>query len=153
MEIIRKYGVVIGIIAVVLILVVLRSSGDNFRPDAAKWAQPSYSDKNIVTPENLPESDGDLLVIRLDENLAEFQFAEAENIIIKPASILDKQNLKKIRKHKGSVLLASRDQAVSAGIWMMLSQMGIKNIFILAENDDEVLKNEFRPDTLTRPEL
>lgn len=153
MEIIRKYGVVIGIVAVVLILVILRSAGDNFRPDAAKWAQSSYSGENLVTLEDLPGIDGVPLVVRLDEKAGEFQIEGAENLIVVPASILDKPNLNIIKKHDGPVLLASGDQAVSAGIWMILSQMGIKNIFILSTNNDEAVKNEFRPDTLTRPEL
>lgn len=151
MELIRKSGVVFGIVAAILILVVLRSTGNNFKPDAEKWAQPSLADENIITSENLQEYD-DLLVIYLDEskNVPE---PAGNQLKIAPASILDKQNIKKIKEHKGTVLLASSDPSLSAGIWMILSQMGMKNIFIFSEEDDEVRKNEFRPDTLVRPEL
>lgn len=152
MELIRKFGIVIGIVAVVLILVIFRSSGNNFRPDAEKWAEPSYSGENIITPANLPEPGSSILVITLDENNG-FQIPDAGHVTIPASSILEKQNLKKIKKHGGPVLLASADPALSAGIWMMLSQMGMKNIFIFSENDDELLKNEFRPDTLVLPEL
>lgn len=153
MELIRKFYVVIGIVAVVLILVVLRTAGDNFKPDAAKWAQPSWSRENIVTPGNL-EHNGDLLVIRLDENVSSLQIPGGEYLKIAPGSILDKQNIKRIKSHKGQVLLASSDPALSSGIWMILSQMGMNHVFILSENDtNEVIKSEFRPDTLIRPEL
>jgi 3-mercaptopyruvate sulfurtransferase SseA len=76
----------------------------------------------------------------------------AQNI---PAdSILSKKYLNTIRKHNGPVILFSSEMAVSARIWMLLSQMGCKNIYILTNNtDNEVFKSKFRPDTVTRPEL
>ena len=52
------------------------------------------------------------------------------------------------------MILVSSENAISARVWMILSQIGIKNIFILPEEKDfEVLKNKFRPDTLSAPEL
>lgn len=151
MELIRKFGVVFGIVAAILILVIIRSAGNNFKPDAEKWAQPSRADENIVTSVTLREYD-DLLIIYLDES-TDIPETSGEQLKIAAASILDKQNIKKIKEHKGQVLLASSDPALSSGIWMILSQMGMKNIFIFSKNDDEVRKNEFRPDTLIRPEL
>jgi hypothetical protein len=57
-------------------------------------------------------------------------------------------------KNKGPVILVSSENTISARIWMLLSQKGLKNIFILSEEKDfEVLKNKFRTDTLSIPEL
>ncbi|MCK7537140.1 MAG: rhodanese-like domain-containing protein [Marinilabiliales bacterium] len=50
-----------------------------------------------------------------------------------PESILEKENLKLIRKNKGPVILCSDDSSVSARVWMVLSEMGIKNIYILQD--------------------
>ena len=78
----------------------------------------------------------------------------SDALFIAADSILSKNNLSIIRKHDGPVLLVSSETAVSARIWMVLSQMGYKNIYILTNDaDSEVLKYKFRPDTLVRPEL
>jgi hypothetical protein len=69
-------------------------------------------------------------------------------------SILCNQYLSIIKKHKGPLLLFSDDKTISARIWMILSQIGRRNIFILTNNkNNEVFKYKFRPDTLIRPEL
>ena len=88
------------------------------------------------------------------------QVSDADNITdnevisILPDAILNKDNLNKINKFNGKIFLTSPDQALSARIWMVLSQMGIKNLYILTnDNDNETFKNKFRPDSLTGPEL
>jgi hypothetical protein len=60
-------------------------------------------------------------------------FKENLDVIKIPAdSLLSKENYKKIRSNKGSVVL-SGDPAETAQIWMILSQMGIEDLYILAE--------------------
>ncbi len=64
-------------------------------------------------------------------------------------SILSKKYVNTILKHDGPVLLSSSEPGLSARIWMILSQMGCTNIYILTKNtDNEVFKYKFRPDTL-----
>ena len=78
-------------------------------------------------------------------------FAEVH---IPPDSVLNRKYLTIIKDHKGAVLISSSDAALSARIWMVISQTGCRNLYILTgSNDNEVFKNEFRPDTLARPEL
>ena len=48
-----------------------------------------------------------------------------------PGSILAKENIRIIRNSKGPVILASGDITISARIWMVLSEMGLKDLFIL----------------------
>ncbi|HWR74781.1 MAG TPA: hypothetical protein VN276_04045, partial [Bacteroidales bacterium] len=59
-----------------------------------------------------------------------------QNKILKqnPESILEKTNLSLIRKNKGPVILYAEDDSVSARVWMVLSEMGIRNIFILRDD-------------------
>jgi hypothetical protein len=62
---------------------------------------------------------------------------------------LNKNNFSLIGKHNGPVLLYSADPGLSARIWMLLSQMGRRNIYILTDStDNEILKYKFRPDSL-----
>ena len=155
MEIVKKYKVVILIVLPVLILVIFRSTGINhFKPDSARLAEPSVTKSNIITFEKLGSLSGDKLLINLDAEKIAFDNFTGKTLNIPADSVLIKNNLKTFHKHNGPVLLYSSDQAVSARIWMVLSQMGIRNIYILTgENDNEVFKNKFRPDTLIRPEL
>jgi hypothetical protein len=59
-----------------------------------------------------------------------------------------------MKNNDGPVLLNSSEEAVSARVWMILSQLGHSNIYIVTDDPEiEVMKNKFRPDTLIRPEL
>lgn len=155
MSLIDKYKVVIAVVLPILILVLLRSFGTNhFKIDAKKWAEPSVKQSNIITGEQINTLSGKKLIINLGEAGSGLNEITSDDLFIAADSILSKNNLSIIRKHDGPVLLASSETAVSARIWMVLSQMGYKNIYILTNDaDSEVLKYKFRPDTLVRPEL
>ena len=155
MELIKKYRVVIAVILPILILVLIRSLGtDHFQNDAKKLAEPSVSGSNIITPDQVVSLEGEKLLINLDREKAE-AFSVNENVLnISADSILLKDNIRTIKRHVGPLLLCSSDPALTARIWMILSQMGINNLYILTnDNDNEAFKNKFRPDTLIRPEL
>jgi hypothetical protein len=157
MEIIKQYRIVIIIVATVLILVIIRSLGMyHFKSDAAKLAESSVMRANILTNSQVAALTGNKLLIYLGEEAVSDanKYTDGEVISIMPDAILSKENLKMIHRFKGNILLTSPDDALSARIWMVLSQMGIKDIYILSsENDNESFKNKFRPDTLTGPEL
>ncbi len=155
MELIKKYKVSIMIVVPVLILVLFRSFGSNhFQSDSKKWAEPSVMRSNIVTSEKLSSLKGEVLLINLDGVKSSGNLSTGKSLDITPDSVLDRNNVKVIHKHNGPVVLSSSEPAVSARIWMLLSQMGIKNLYILSNStDNEVFKNKFRPDTLVRPEL
>jgi hypothetical protein len=58
-----------------------------------------------------------------------------------------------MRGSRAAVILFSNDYLLSSKVWMVLSQAGFRNIYIYsADPYNEVLKKEFRPDSLTRPE-
>ncbi len=72
----------------------------------------------------------------------------SDTLFIAAGRLLDKENLKAIHTHQGPVLLVSDDPSISAKAWMILSQMGYRDLFVLTEKDStEVLKYKFRPDT------
>jgi hypothetical protein len=125
---------------------------NHFRTDAKKLAEPSFSGSNITSSAMLSQIEGDKLFINLGTEDIDLQPGNIINI--SPDSILFKENLRILRKHEGPVLLCSSDYGQSVRIWMLLSQMGIGDLFILSEDTEpEILKYEFRPDTMERPEL
>ena len=155
MNILRQYWSVFAVLFIVLVAVLFRTfNPGSFKYDARKLAEPSVMRSNIITEDQVSELKSKKLIndIGTSGNVNE----KFRDFIIKisPDSILEKNNLKIIRKQKGPIILAASENSVSARIWMLLSQMGLKNIFILsAESDPEELKSKFRPDTLSGPEL
>jgi hypothetical protein len=139
------FGAAIAIIAVIILLVIIRSGGNKFRPDALRWAEASISGQNFITAEKVESLSGEKMIIELDGQIAEI--VDQKTITMVPATILQKENIEQIRKNNGPVIISSSDISVSSRVWMILSQMGIKQLYILGEKKPEVLVNEIRPDS------
>jgi hypothetical protein len=154
MNFIKKYKTILLIIVPIVILVIIRSLGTNhFKTDARKNAEASFTRSNMLTPEKASGLEGEKLLVVFEKDVIKHNL-EGEIISLTPETILEKKNIRKIMQHKGPVVLISSEISVSVRSWMLLSQMGAANIYILTEDTEpEVLKYEFRPDTLVRPEL
>jgi hypothetical protein len=155
MELIKNNRVVIIIVLTLLVLILFRSSGLNhFKNDAKKWAEPSIVQSNRITAEKVSSLTGKTLIINLDKGEKSDSGLPGEFQNIQADSILYKDHISMILKHEGPVLLLSSDLGLSARIWMLLSQMGRRNMYILTDSvDNEVLKYKFRPDTLSGAKL
>ncbi|HAM10500.1 MAG: hypothetical protein A2X05_05325 [Bacteroidetes bacterium GWE2_41_25] len=155
MNFIKKYKVILLILIPVVILVLTRALDTNhFRTDAKKLAEPSFSGSNIIIPDKVNQLNGEKLLIILGKDVIKHDLAGVVIKIIPPDSILYKENIRLIRKHDGPVILCSAENDLAIRIWMLLSQMGIENLYILSDDSEpEVLKYEFRPDTTVKPEL
>ena len=152
MNLLRNLRPVFAVVFVILILVIYRTAGHNrFKPDAAKWAGPSVTGSNIITPEKVASLSGEKIFIAID-GYNPFNSPETKNI--ESVSILRGDNIKMMKSHNGPVIIMSSERSTSSKIWMILSQLGLEDLYILSEsNDDEVFKYKFRPDTTARPEL
>jgi hypothetical protein len=156
MEFIKKFKVVIAVVLIILVLVLIRSTGIyHFKNDAKKWAESSIKQSNSLTADEAAALPGSRLIINLDKGAISIPGLTGDVRNIPADSILDKNIISTILNHDSPVLLLSSEPGLSARIWMILSQMGCRNIYILTKSgDNEVLKYKFRPDTLTlRPEL
>jgi hypothetical protein len=154
MNLIRKYKVFIIVILPVLLLVMIRLlSAGYIITDPAKRALPSLNGSNIVTSEQAVLLPGEKLLISLDGSKPETPSDIKAASGINSMNIADRKNLEIIRDHKGSLLLFSSDPALSARIWMMLTLMGLKNIYIMTDSiNNEVFKYKFQPDSLLKPD-
>jgi hypothetical protein len=150
MDLIKKYKEVIAVVLIVLILVIIRSLGtSHFKNDAKKWADPSKEASNLVTITHAAALSGNILIINLEKDPVPASDIKGEMRNISPDLVLSKKHVSSIIKHSGPVLIYSSKPELSARIWMILSQMGCKNIYILTDKaDNEVFKYKFRPDSL-----
>jgi rhodanese-related sulfurtransferase len=154
MERLKQFKYIAMLILAVMILVLFRATGaDNFKPGAERLAAPSALRTNLISTDKMESLPGNKLIVLLSENIPAPENTKISAVVIPAPTILDKKNLKLIRKNNGPVLLYSDETATSAKVWMILSQLGLKDIYILTAGNEEVFKNEFRPDTLIRPEL
>lgn len=130
MKVLKEYRIVFLIILVTVTAVLIKSLNNNtFRYDAVKRAEPSVNKANILTSEQLNRVPGDILWIDLDSSENNVNDPDA-SIKIPADSILINPYRKIIFKHKGSIVLKSRELNKSAGVWMILAQMGLKNVYI-----------------------
>jgi hypothetical protein len=142
MKMIYRYKAVIAVVLPIAVLVLVRSFGINhFRNDAKKWAEPSVVQSNLILREQLGKFPGEKLIINLDNKNSENSEISGKVLMIPADSILSKNILNTIRKHKGPVLLYSSETGVSAKLWMVLSQMGYQKIYILTEDTDNEVFN------------
>ena len=155
MNLLNKYRIIIAFVAPLLILLSIKTCrSGSFKYDAKKWAEPSFDNSNVITGPDAGKLPGEKLIVSLDDSYNKMDDKSFSEVHIPPDSVLNRKYLTIIRDHKGPVLIASSDPAISARIWMVISQTGCRDLFILSSSsDNEVFKNEFRPDTLARPEL
>jgi len=154
MNLFKKYRIVLIVVLPVLILVLIRSTGFNhFKSDSKKWAAPSLIHSNTINSEQILKLGGNSMILCID------RVAAPEGITgvirnVASDSLLTRESVKSIRSHSGPVLIYSADPALSARFWMLLSQMGCRNIYILTNNpDNEVLKYRLQQDTLPGTDL
>lgn len=138
MKFLRQYWLVLLIILLAVILVLFRTYGHNFRYDAVRWAEPSAYGSNIISEDQIAAMNNGVLLISLGNEAPAIEQLQDKIMKLNPESILEKTNLSLIRKNKGPVILYSEDDSVSARVWLVLSEMGIRNIFILRDDS----KNE-----------
>jgi len=128
----KQYRFVIIIFLVLVVLVLFRSfSGNSFRYDAARWAEPSAMGSNLLTVDQLSTLTGEIMLLNMGSEADLPGSLQDEAVNVSPESVTDKNTMKLIRKHRGPVLLLSDDGSVSARVWMVLSEMGMKNVYIL----------------------
>jgi hypothetical protein len=135
MKTVIKYKYVLAAVVVLAVLVLIRAFNPNiFRYDAVKWAAPSVTGENIVTPEKLPATGDNILLVLLDTDCLVPDITGAVKLTTAPGDLLSGENLRKIRKNKGPVVLCSEDMSVSSRVWMILSETGIRQLYILKKD-------------------
>jgi hypothetical protein len=135
MKTVIEYKYVLAAVAVLAVLVLIRTLNPCiFRYDAVKWAEPSVTGGNIVSPDNLQAIGNDILFVILDADCQVPDMAGAVRLATSPGDLLRGENLRKIRKNKGPVVLCSEDISVSSRVWMVLSETGIRELYILKKD-------------------
>jgi hypothetical protein len=126
-------AVICGIGLLLILMAVKGISRYHFRNSATKWSEKSFDRSNLLNPADLKLIKTDILFIDLNST-HELQAENITKMKITPDEILMKKNFKVIYEHNGVKVIASGDMALSARLWMLLSQMGIRELYILDES-------------------
>jgi 3-mercaptopyruvate sulfurtransferase SseA len=142
MKFLKQYWLVLSIFLLVVCLVLIRTfNRDQFRYDAVKWAESSIPGSNMVMEDQIMQMDGEALLINLGNDGPVGRKGQLKTVNVNPGLILEKETLTLIRKNRGPVILFSDDSSVSARVWLVLSEMGMKNIYILNNEDNRLPEN------------
>lgn len=138
MKFLKQYRIILSIFILVLILVLIRTlSPGNFKYDAVKWAEPSATGSNIINEAQMEAMTGKKLLVDMGtEPVSANRFGNT-SVRMEPGSILEKPQIRLIRKNKGPVILYSDNISEAAKLWMILSEMGIKDLYILSGSTTE----------------
>ena len=142
------------LLVIILVLVILRSTNVNlFKQEAKTAIELATQGKNILSLENINALTSGFIIINLDspESYKASQFKNSKNIPFN--NLLEKENRGIFENIAGEIILYSDDISTSSKAWVVLNQLGYKNVYILQNKDsNEVLKYKFQPDTTARLE-
>lgn len=130
MKVLKQYWLVLLVALITGTAILIKSySTRTFRYDAVRWAEQSVGEKNLVAEDEITQLNGDILLINI--NQSDKPSLKIKQVSIQADSLLSNTYKKLIFRHNGPIILSSAEQHISAAIWMVLSQMGRKEIFIL----------------------
>jgi len=151
---IRNLKIIILIIGILLVLVIIRISDQSVFKEKAKTAvEAARNNNNIITINQLKKLTSPYLIIDIgsEKRADSLQFQPAVKIAF--SQLLDKANRKIVDEAGGELILYADNVATASRAWVILNQLGYKNLRILTlENNPEELKYKFQPDTTARLE-
>ncbi|HPT30594.1 MAG TPA: hypothetical protein PLW67_02085 [Prolixibacteraceae bacterium] len=157
MKTLGKYKIVLLIAGIFLVLMIIRTAGTcSWKGKAGQTGEAIAAGTCYVDLNKLKSPGESSHLLRIGNsgpdsllkllNLPETRLAFAD---LKPG-----KKLKELKSLGSRMVIVgtSREEGIKA--WVILHQLGVKNLFILSLPDgyDEVLKYRFRPDSTFRPE-
>lgn len=154
MNLLKNLRFVFLFLIIVLVLVLFRSFNPNlFKQDPDKAIEAAQSNSNSITLTQLGSLKTQYLVLNLGSGGKFDSIKMINSINIPIENLLDKTNSKILKESKDDIVLYSTDVSTTAKAWVILNQLGFKKLFILTpEENSEVFKYKFQPDTTARLE-
>lgn len=150
----KNLKVIILIIAILLVLVVLRVTDQNlFKKDVKTAIEAARNNSNMISPDQLRQQKNPWMVVNIGNSDMPDSIQVEHSMKIPFENLLDQTNRKILKGVDGDLILYSADMAKSSKAWVILNQLGFKNVFILnAGENQEELKYKFQPDTAAKLE-
>ena len=154
MEYLRKLSFVFGFLALIVVLVIARTSNNNlFRQDSKRAISLAQKGNNLISLIELESLSEEYLIVDLGskEKFNSLEFQNAINIPFE--NILKKEAQQILKETEGEIILFAEDYTIVPKAWVILNQLGYSKVYMLQpEGNREVFKYKFQPDTTTRLE-
>lgn len=154
MNLLKNLKIIILVIAVLLIFIIVRNADRNvFRENAKTAVEDALDNRNLITLSKFRELGTPYLVIELGSEKKHDSLQFKHSIQIPFEKLSDKPNREILDQAEGKLILLSDNTATASKAWIILNQLGYRNVLILTldENPGE-LKYKFQPDTTARLE-
>ena len=134
------------IIATLIVFVVIYENKGNYYKESVEDTHARLSNEDInISPEELETAGSEILQLDI---VSEGELSEKDNSIIVPAdNLLDRNFLKRLKKHKGTIAIVSQDEGLAAQAWVILTRKGINHIKIPGINANETFEYTFVPES------
>lgn len=151
---IKDLKFVLFFIIVILVLVVVRTFDKNqFKQDPATAVKEAQNSNNLITTAQLEQKITSFIVVDLNSANKSGNLPFKNVVPIPFEQLLEQSNRKILKETKGDIILYLSESSTAAKAWVILNQLGIKRLLILTtEEETEVLKYKFQPDTTVRLE-
>ena len=147
-ELITRYGILLITLLIVVLILLSLLAGNSFNRGAEKNAAPAMAAQNYLLPGDMASSAGGTLLVAEGSVYTE-EFSSFDIINFEPARLDDHAFMRSLKKAAKPLVIMDRDPSLEARVWMMLSQLGIRELYVFIEDSTEtLLKHECRPDTL-----
>ena len=151
---IKNLKIVFLVILVLVVFVIIRNSDQNlFKRDVKTAVEALKSNSNLISLNHLQMFSSPYLIIDLGSGTRPDSLQFQQTIQIPFEKLLDKANRNILDEASGDLVLFSDNIATASKAWVILNQLGYKNLLILTSEDNpEELKYKFQPDTTARLE-
>ena len=151
---IKNLKIVFLVILVLVVFVIIRNSDQNlFKRDVKTAVEALKSNSNLISWNHLQMFSSPYLIIDLGSGTRPDSLQFQQTIQIPFEKLLDKANRNILDEASGDLVLFSDNIATASKAWVILNQLGYKNLLILTSEDNpEELKYKFQPDTTARLE-
>ena len=142
----KDLKIVLFILLIVLVLVIAKTTGKNrFKQDAKNAIEVITSNNFSVSLTDFRAAENQFLVVDLSES-GSIQFDNSLKVPFE--KLIDETLIQKLKETEKKILLVSEDNSLAIKSWVILNQLGFKNIFVLSDAENaEVLKYKFQPGT------
>nr|WP_321487466.1 hypothetical protein [uncultured Draconibacterium sp.] len=137
---------ILGVLLILLVLVLVRTFNSNlFKRNVSE----ALTTEMTVSVQDLSALKGSYSVVELDAENQRFP----NSLVLPFNQLLEKENKEKLASLDGKILLYSSDISTSSKAWVILNQLEFDGVYILSDEENpEVLKYKFQPDTTIRLE-
>lgn len=135
MKTLKQYKYIVAAAVLLAALAAIRTFNPGiFRYDAVRWAEPSVRGDYLITLDKLPAIGGEVLFVVLDDSCQIPDLPGSAILRADTHELATGDYIRKIRKSNGPVVFCSGDMSVSARVWIVLSETGIRDLYILKKD-------------------